>query len=84
MTDQQRLADIWTTEKKLTENYDAFASDCVHLALRNELLKALARSHSTQTELLLTAQNRGWSRSEPAQQQRIQQVRTRFWAEQPV
>ncbi len=81
MTDQQRLADLWTTEQKLTGNYDAFASDCVHLGLRNEMLQALARSHATQTELLLAAQARGWYHTEPADEGRIRQVMYRFTVE---
>lgn len=84
MNDQQRIADIRTMEKKLTENYDAFASECIHLSLRNEMLKALARSHNTQTELLLAAQERGWSRIEAAEEWQIEQVRERFFAACPV
>lgn len=84
MTDQQRLSDIRTMEKKLTGNYDAFSSDCVNLSLRNEMLKALARSHYIQTELLLAAQERGWSRVEAAEECQLEQVKERFFASCPI
>lgn len=84
MTDQQRLADIRTMEKKLTGNYDTFSSDCTNLSLRNEMLKALARSHNTQTELLLAAQERGWSKIEAADEWQMEQAKKRFFASCPV
>lgn len=84
MTDQQHLADLWTMEKKLTGNYDAYSSDCMNLTLRNEMLKALARSHSTQTELLLTARERGWCQTETADLSRIERAKKRFIAACPI
>lgn len=84
MTDQQRLADVRAMEKQLTGNYDAFSSDCVNLSLRDEMLKALARSHRIQTELLCTAQQRGWYHMDPAEETQIQQIKARFFVECPV
>ncbi len=49
MNDQERMSDLLTMEKKLGNNYDLFASECVNLALRNEFVKDLTQSHTTQT-----------------------------------
>ena len=83
MNDQERMADFLTMEKKLGSNYDLFASECVNLALRNEFLQNLARSHTTQTELFQAAQSRGWYQVEQAQQDKITQARTKFSAQIP-
>lgn len=78
MNDQERMSDLLTTEKKLGNNYDLFASECVNLALRNEFVKALTQSHTTQTELFQAAQGRGWYQTEQAQMDKINQAKTKF------
>lgn len=78
MNDQERMSDLLTMEKKLGNNYDLFASECVNLALRNEFVKDLTQSHSTQTELFQAAQSRGWYQVEQAPGDKISQARTKF------
>lgn len=66
MTDQERITDFLCSEKKMTANYDSFASECVNIPLRDEFLRLFNQSHHSQTELFQTAQERGWySRSRP-------------------
>ena len=78
MNDQERMSDLLTMEKKLGNNYDIFASECVNLALRNEFVKELTQSHTTQTELFQSAQSRGWYQTEQAQMDKINQAKTKF------
>ena len=41
MNDQERLTDFICSEKKMSANYDTFASECVNTALRNDFLNIL-------------------------------------------
>ena len=79
MNDQERMSDLLTMEKKLGNNYDLFASECVNLALRNEFVKDLTQSHTTQTELFQGAQSRGWYQTEQAPMDKINQAKTKFF-----
>ena len=83
MNDQERMSDLLTMEKKLGNNYDLFASECVNLALRNEFVKDLTQSHSTQTELFQAAQSRGWYQVEQAPASQIGTAYTRFSNQRP-
>ena len=56
MTDQERITDFLCSEKKMTANYDSFASECVNIPLRDEFLRLFNQSHHSQTELFQTAQ----------------------------
>ena len=54
MNDQERITDLILTEKKMSANYDTFASECVNVQLRDEFLKLLNQGHQTQTKLFQT------------------------------
>ena len=58
MNDQERITDLILTEKKMSANYDTFASECVNVQLRDEFLKLLNQGHQTQTKLFQTAQQK--------------------------
>ena len=83
MNDQERMADMLTMEKKLSNNYDIYASECVNTALRNEFIKDFTQSHTTQTELFQAAQSRGWYQVQQAQQDQINQARTKYTSGMP-
>ena len=68
MNDQERITDLILTEKKMSANYDTFASECVNVQLRDEFLKLLNQGHQTQTKLFQTAQQKGWYQVEQAPQ----------------
>ena len=78
MNDQTRVADLLSMEKKLGNNYDLFASECVNAALRNEFLKRLTGCHTIQSELFQEAKSRGWYQTQQAQADQISQARTKF------
>ena len=83
MNDQERMEDMLAMEKKLSSNYDHFASECVNTALRNEFIKDFTQSHTTQTELFQAAQSRGWYQVQQAQQDQINQARTKYTSGMP-
>ena len=63
MNDQERIADLLCSEKKMSANYDTFASECVNVALRDDFLNIFSRGHQTQTGIR-------WSRPRPARSAR--------------
>ena len=83
MNDQERMSDLLTMEKKLGNNYDLFASECVNVQLRDEFLKLLNQGHQTQTKLFQTAQQKGWYQVEQAPASQIGTAYTRFSNQRP-
>jgi len=84
MNDQEKLTDFLCSEKKMSANYDSFASECVNVALRDEFLKLFNQSHQTQTELFKLAQNKGWYQVEQAQSSNVSQAYTKYSNQMPA
>ena len=83
MNDQERMTDFICSEKKMSANYDTFASECVCLPLRDDFLNILNQSHQIQTDLFKMAQSKGWYQVEQAPQNKVSQAYTRFSNQQP-
>lgn len=83
MTDQERITDFLSSEKKMSSNYDIFASECVNISLRDQFLKLFNQSHQTQTELFQTAQSKGWYQMEQAPESKISQAYQKYTNQQP-
>ena len=83
MNDQERVTDMILTEKKMSTNYNIFASECVDDQLRDEYLKILNQSHMTQTALFKAAQSKGWYTVEAAPQSKISETYNKFNSQKP-
>ncbi len=83
MNDQERITDLTLSEKKMTANYNTFASECVDPQLRGEYLGILNKSHQTQSELFRAAQSKGWYTVEQAPQSKISEAYNKFNMEKP-
>ena len=83
MNDQERITDFLSSEKKMSANYDTFASECVNVPLRDEFLRLFGQSHHTQTELFQTAQSKGWYQPEQAPESKITQAYQKYSTQQP-
>ena len=83
MNDQERITDMILTEKKMSTNYNTFASECVDDQLRDEYLKILNQSHMTQTALFKAAQSKGWYTVEAAPQSKISETYNKFNSQKP-
>ena len=83
MNDQERVTDMILTEKKMSTNYNTFASECVDDQLRDEYLKILNQSHMTQTALFKAAQGKGWYTVEAAPQSKISETYNKFNSQKP-
>ena len=83
MNDQERMTDFILAEKKMTANYDTFASECVNLQLRDEFLKIFNQGHQTQSDLFKLAQSKGWYQVEEAPASKVSTAYTRFSNQKP-
>lgn len=83
MNDQEHITDLILSEKKMTGNYDTFASECVNTKLRDDFLRILNQEHMIQTELFQKAQAKGWYKVEPAPASKVQQAAAKFQNEKP-
>ena len=84
MTDQEKMTDLIFSEKKMSDNYSIWASECTNLKLRDTFLALLTQSHKTQTELFTAAQQKGWYKQIPqAQADQVQQAYQQFSSQAP-
>ena len=83
MNDQERVTDMILSEKKMSTNYNIFASECVDDQLRNEYLNILNKSHQTQTALFKAAQSKGWYTVEQENQRKITETYNKFNIQKP-
>ena len=78
MNDQERITDLPMTEKKMSNNYDTYASECVHPKLKDAFLTALTQGQTIQSDLFNAAQSRGWYQTKPADGAQINQTYQKF------
>ena len=83
MNDQELLADLLFSEKKMSGNYNEFASECVNAQLRDAFVDLLAQGHKAQSCLFRTAQQKGWYQVEDAQAQKVAQAEQKFTNQMP-
>ena len=83
MNDQERVTDFMCSEKKMSANYDSFASECVNIPLRDTFISLLTQSHNTQTKLFQLAQSKGWYSPEQAPGDKSDQAYTKYSHQTP-
>lgn len=84
MKESEIMTDLLLTEKKMSTNYNLFASECTNVRLRDTFVNMLSRGHRTQTELFETGKQKGWYTVEQAQPQQIAQAEKKFSNQTPV
>ena len=78
--DQVILDDALLSQKFLTDDYNEFACECASAELRNEFMNILNEEHQIQADIYDEMAKRGWYKTEPAEQQKINQAKTKFTA----
>ena len=78
MTDQEWITDLMLGEKKMSANYDTYASECVNTQLRDQFLQILNQSHMTQTDLFNQAKSKGWYQVEQAPASKVDTAYQKF------
>lgn len=84
MTEQEWATDLLMGEKKMTANYDTYASECVNTQLRDRFLQILNQSHKTQTELFNMAKEKGWYQVEQAPASKVDTACQKFTNSKPA
>ncbi len=85
MNDQELVTDLILSEKKMSNNYSIWASECTNLQLRDTFLNILNTGHKTQTDLFQTAQQKGWYNPiEQAPADKVQQAFQQFQNQAPA
>ena len=84
MKDQEMMADLLLTEKKMSTNYNLFASECVNTQLKDTFVSLLTEGQRAQGELFKTAQQRGWYQVEQAPEQKVGQAHQKFTNQAPT
>ncbi|NCE64259.1 spore coat protein [Pseudoflavonifractor sp. 524-17] len=83
MDNQEQITDFILAEKKMTANYDTFASECVNGALRADFLSMLNQGHQAQADLFQLAQSKGWYQVEQAPESKINTAYQKFSNQRP-
>lgn len=83
MNDQERMTDFLFSEKKMSTNYNTFASECTSIPLRDQFLKLIQQSHQNQTNLFQCAASKGWYAPEQAPASKIDQAYTKYSNQKP-
>lgn len=83
MNEQEFLTDLLMGEKKMSSNYDTYASECVNTQLRDQFLQALNQGHKTQTELFNQAKSKGWYQVEQAPASKVATAYQKFTNSKP-
>ncbi len=78
------ITDLLLTEKKMSTNYNLFASECVNTRLRDAFVNILTQGHRTQSDLFKTAQQKGWYKVEQAPSDKISQAAQKFSNQAPT
>lgn len=81
-SDRDRLQDVLASQKFITENYNTFTNECVTPQVRGVFMSILKEEHDIQNEIFVEMQKRGWYQVQPAEQQKIQQTKTKFGVRQ--
>lgn len=84
MKDNEIITDLLLTEKKMSTNYNLFASECTNVQLRDAFVNLLVQGHKTQTQLFEDGKKRGWYKVEQAQPQMVAQAEQKFSNQAPT
>ena len=78
LQDPEIMADILASQKQATASFNMFANECSCPKLKQDMMKILNEEQGMQTSAYETMQSRGWYPTTPAEQQKINQARTKF------
>jgi len=77
-SDKDRLQDALASQKFIAGNYNTFTTECATPEVRGVFMSILKDEHEIQNEIFTEMQKRGWYQVQPADQQKLQQAKTKF------
>ncbi len=78
MAEKEILSDFLLSQKLISASYNTFAGECTNPQLRSTFLNILNEEHDIQANIFSDLQSNGWYKTEPADQQKIQQAKQKF------
>ncbi len=81
MTEKEILQDCLSSQKFATANYNIWAGECVNQQLKSAFLNILDDEHKIQADIFTDMNTNGWYPVQPAEQQKVQQVKQKFSAQ---
>lgn len=76
--EKELMNDVLSSQKYLTDAYNAFTNECATPNVRDGFMKILNEEHQIQAEVFDTMKNHGWYQTPAAQQQKIQQAKQKY------
>ena len=80
-SDQDMLTDDLSSQKFITDVYNTYANECANVALKNQLMNILTEEHDIQFDIYSEMAKRGWYQTEAADQNKINQAKQKFSAQ---
>ena len=81
-TEKEMLDDMLSSQKFVTDGYNTSANECATPVIKSEFMNILNEEHQIQHEVFLEMQKRGWYQTDAADQNKINQARQKFSAQQ--
>ena len=81
-TEKEMLDDMLSSQKFVTDGYNTSANECATPVIKSEFMNILNEEHQIQHEVFLEMQKRGWYPTDAADQNKIDQARQKFSAQQ--
>ncbi|MCL2088237.1 MAG: spore coat protein [Oscillospiraceae bacterium] len=76
--DKSMMNDALMTQKHITGTFNTFANECCTPKVRDEFMSILNEEHQIQSEVFTEISKRGWYQTQPAEQQKVDQAKTKF------
>jgi spore coat protein CotF len=81
MTEKDILQDCLSSQKAVTASLNTFAGECASEQLRSAFLNILDDEHRIQADIFTDMNANGWYPTQPADQQKLQQIKQKFSAQ---
>ena len=78
LQDQEIMADMLASQKQTTAEFNMFATECSCPNLKRDMLDIFSEEQGLQTNVYQEMSKRGWYPTVPAQQQMVDEARTKY------
>lgn len=80
--EKEMLTDLLSSQKFITSGYNAFANECATPSVKTDFVNILQEEHQIQNDIFCEMQRHGWYPTEAADQNKINQAKQKFTAQQ--
>lgn len=80
--DKEMLTDLLSSQKFVTDGYNSFANECATPNIKTDFVNILREEHQIQNDVFTEMQKRGWYPTEAADQNKINQAKQKYSAQQ--